>query len=356
MSLPNLKLSNQQSSHKNSGRYLTFSFFCLLILLQVFIACGDDKTASPTPKTVAPQNNASTEVGNQFQDFLIAHSINGNAKFQKGVQKKWNELKVGQKLKSGFLVKTGKDTKLTMKLPDASTITLLGGSLASIEDIMFAKSKRKTEIYLASGDLLFHVKKLANVKTQIQFSTPTATAAIRGTKGGISTNGKSSVAYLENGKLEVNDHESKSKSKITGLQYLYQTSKGFVTSQAKDKNELSRLFNSKKSWMNALKSPVIKKLYSPARAQKFFKQELEKKLGKNLSSLLQSGTSQKSFKKEASKQLKQQGKNKFNQSVSPRIKKGKNQIRNKVNKKVNNGKKKASEQFNKSKSDLLNKL
>lgn len=354
MSLPNLKLSNQQSSRKNSGRYLIFSLLFLLILLQVFVACGDDKT--PTPKTVAPQNKASTEVGNQFQDFLIAKSINGTAKFQKGVQKKWKELKVGQKLNSGFLVKTDKDTRLTMKLPDGSTITLLGGSLASIEDIMFAKSKRKTEIYLASGDLLFHVKKLANVKTQIQFSTPTATAAIRGTKGGISTNGKSSVAYLENGKLEVNDHESKSKIEITGLQYLYQSSKGFVTSQAKNKNELSRSFDSKKSWMNALKSPVIKKLYSPAKAQKFFKQELEKKLGKNLSSLLQSGTSQKSFKKEATKQLKQQAKNKFNQSVSPRIKKGKNQIRNKVNKKVNKGKKKASEQFNKSKSDLLNKL
>lgn len=257
---------------------MNFTLLKHLILTLVFmlVACGEESPA-PQPAQPTKVKTTSTEVGNQIQ-YLIAKSVIGDVQLLKPNQSQWKTVKVGQKLKTGFVVKTGVNSEVKFKFQDGSKVVLQANSQASLEQFVAGKTKRQAELYLAEGELLFNIKKLSHVQNDIEFTTPTATAAIRGTSGGIATNGKSSLAYLETGKLEMKAHGSNKTHNISAMEYITQTPQGFKKKKASSFDKLKEELKVKKSWMNTLKSPVLRELYTPSKAKEYFKKELDNRI------------------------------------------------------------------------------
>lgn len=317
----------------------------LFLIALILISCGKDEDTQPSqqqpvqnPKATTSQSKkatqASTEVGNQIQ-FIIAQAVSGWVEFKKPHRDKWEKLKVNHRIKTGFIVKSSPSGTAKFTLPDGSTIALASDSEVSLEELAFKGSTRNAEIYLSQGELLFNIKKLATKTTHVEFTTPTATAAIRGTKGAVSTNGKSSLAYLETGKLELKGHGNQKSTTIGALESTKQTSNGFLKYRAKNIKALKTQHAKESRWMKSLKSPVIQKLYSPKKTEKYFKKQLEKKFGKSASKFISSTINSKSI----SKSLKNEAKKQIDKKVTSKLKsrlnnKMKSQLKKNLNKKT----------------------
>lgn len=314
----------------------------LVLIALILMSCGkEENTQSSQTQPVQQQpvanpkaTQASTEVGNQIQ-FIIAQAVSGWVEFKKPHRDKWEKLKVNHRIKTGFIVKSSPSGTAKFTLPDGSTIALASDSEVSLEELAFKDSKRTAEIYLSQGELLFNIKKLATKTTHVEFTTPTATAAIRGTKGAVSTNGKSSLAYLETGKLELKGHNSQNSTTIGALESTKQTANGFQKFRAKNIKALKTQHAKENRWMKSLKSPVIQKLYSPKKTEKYFKQQLEKKFGKSaskfISSTVNSQSISKSLKNEAKKQIDKKVTSKLKSKLNKKLK---SQMKKNINSKT----------------------
>lgn len=314
----------------------------LVLIALILMSCGkEENTQSSQTQPVQQQpvanpkaTQASTEVGNQIQ-FIIAQAVSGWVEFKKPHRDKWEKLKVNHRIKTGFIVKSSPSGTAKFTLPDGSTIALASDSEVSLEELAFKDSKRTAEIYLSQGELLFNIKKLATKTTHVEFTTPTATAAIRGTKGAVSTNGKSSLAYLETGKLELKGHNSQNSTTIGALESTKQTANGFQKFRAKNIKALKTQHAKESRWMKSLKSPVIQKLYSPKKTEKYFKQQLEKKFGKSaskfISSTVNSQSISKSLKNEAKKQIDKKVTSKLKSKLNKKLK---SQMKKNINSKT----------------------
>lgn len=314
----------------------------LVLIALILMSCGkEENTQSSQTQAVQQQpaatpkaTQASTEVGNQIQ-FIIAQAVSGWVEFKKPHRDKWEKLKVNHRIKTGFIVKSSPSGTAKFTLPDGSTIALASDSEVSLEELAFKDSKRTAEIYLSQGELLFNIKKLATKTTHVEFTTPTATAAIRGTKGAVSTNGKSSLAYLESGKLELKGHNSQKSTTIGALESTKQTTNGFQKYRAKNIKALKTQHAKESRWMKSLKSPVIQKLYSPKKTEKYFKKQLEKKFGKSasefISSTVNSQSISKSLKNEAKKQIDKKVTSKLKSKLNKKLK---SQMKKNINSKT----------------------
>lgn len=317
---------------------LQFAFLAIFLVgvNAIFLGCQADEASSDNKSSTSetsdsdnkPSDNqdnknatqqASTEVGNQIQ-FLIAKNIKGKAEIFKPHKDNWSKLKVGQKIKAGFILRTGKQSEVKLQFKDGSTILVKPNSEASLEEITLGKKSRNAELYLAEGQVLFNIKKLTNTNTHIAFTTPTATAAIRGTKGGVSTNGKSSLAYLENGKLEVRGHNEKKSSFIGPLEYLSQTTQGFKVEKASSLNNLKKSFKIKENWMKRLKKPVIDQFYSPSKAKQYFQKQLRQKLGNSATKFVEKSLKTNNLQEGLEDKLKNSAQNKVEDQVKGRMK------------------------------------
>lgn len=327
-SYPDLK-SSKNDTHKLSPKPsfldLFLKFLSVVIVtssLSFFLSCqsNDDQETPPKPQTEKDKILASTEVENQIQ-YLLTKNVRGQAELFKPHKQTWVQLKVGQKIKAGFIVRTLHDAEVKLQFKDGSTILVKQNSEASLEEIAVSSRARKAELYLADGRILFNIKKLTHSKTHIAFTTPTATAAIRGTKGGVSTNGKSSLAYLEHGKLEVRGHNEKKSAFIGPLEYLKQTSQGFKVQKALSLTRLKKKFKIQEDWMKRLKKPVISDFYSPSQSKKYFQNKLQQKLGGNSLKFVEKVLNTNSLHKDLPKAIKNSSPKKIKDEFKKRTKK-----------------------------------
>ncbi len=121
--------------------------------------------------------------------------------------KNWKKVDKPQKLNNGFWIKTGRDAKITLLLPNR-TQTIIGKN--STIQLNHEKKTAQTKVKLNMGKIWSKTNKKP---VKIQIKTPNAVASIRGTEWvfDVSKNEKSSIAVME-GVVELANNSGVKKS------------------------------------------------------------------------------------------------------------------------------------------------
>lgn len=158
--------------------------------------------------------------------------ILGEVTLQKKAHGNWNPLRVSAKVLPADLIRTLIESEAGIALSDGSLITIEENSLIHLSEAI-AQGGR-TSIMIDSGKVFFTVQKQPPQKS-IDFRTPTATAAIRGTSGFIAQTEDGIVVSLETGKMSV-ANETNDSIYVEAGETLVQQKKGgfrkFKTSNA----------------------------------------------------------------------------------------------------------------------------
>ncbi len=109
--------------------------------------------------------------------------LEGKAFAAGSVKGPWHAIKVGSKLRRSEVVKTAKDSRIEITLPDGSVIRLSSESKLVLENIMVSKKKKKKKFSfrLLLGKAWTKVKKLMSKDSSFKVKTKNAVAGVRGT-------------------------------------------------------------------------------------------------------------------------------------------------------------------------------
>jgi hypothetical protein len=174
---------------------------------------------------------------------MTIKTLIGKVEIQKTGQSKWIVGKMGAKIRVNDKLRTLNASEVVLSLNNGSEIRIEEQSLVEIKENSESASGDRTTVQLKRGNLLFQVKKLAKAGDAFRFETPTATAAIRGTTGGLGTDGESMVAFLDEGALELIQKKSNQKQMIGPRELAIETPQGFAIKQ---------LTENQKSWRSTV--------------------------------------------------------------------------------------------------------
>jgi hypothetical protein len=126
---------------------------------------------------------------------------------------------LGKKIKTGDSLRTGLQSSLGILLFDGSKFSLEENSVISVTHLEKQNNSLKARFKINQGEFLFNVQKLIGKEAFVDFETNTATAAIRGTIGGIEVEGENVQMYLHEGFLNIS-HDSENFT-INALEWAY---------------------------------------------------------------------------------------------------------------------------------------
>jgi hypothetical protein len=113
----------------------------------------------------------------------------------------WKEVEIGMALGSGSTVRTGAESRAELELKDGSRIDVQEKSLFEIKTADAAKQQH--EFTVTVGKVYANIRKLSGDRANFRFNTPTAVAAIRGTKIIVGFVDGRTVVKLTEGKVEM---------------------------------------------------------------------------------------------------------------------------------------------------------
>ena len=175
-----MKKNNMVRTHNvrdaRARRWLTAAFSTALAFMLVQSAPAADtgtSNASNQPRILTVEN--------------VVH-------YEPAGARSWQAAKPGQLLATGDRVRTGKDSRATVRLADQSVVRV--NALTTFELLPPHLKDRKSMIDLKSGSLYFFSREKP---LDIQFRTPTAVGAIRGTEFhvAVAENGETHLALLD---------------------------------------------------------------------------------------------------------------------------------------------------------------
>ncbi len=169
----------------------------------------------------------------------IVKFVTGEVLYQKKSKGKWKKVKVGSKISEKDMVRTFVESSAQLLLASGSQITVEENTIVKMAELVQDGNASSTNINVKKGRVLFNIKKLAQRKSKFKFETLTATAAIRGTKGGIGFTGKRAFAYLSEGKLDLLSRSGK-KVAIKAKDFVIQSDKGFEIKKLENKDDLKK--------------------------------------------------------------------------------------------------------------------
>ncbi len=128
-------------------------------------------------------------------------SVVGSVQANKTGSSDWKPLRVGMKVDAKDLVRTLAESQAEIEFPSGGNVTIGENSLVDFKELLTDGQVNHTKVDLKSGRLLFKVHKLNQAST-FQFQMGNATAAIRGTEGGIVHEDGNFGAFLLEGRLD----------------------------------------------------------------------------------------------------------------------------------------------------------
>lgn len=162
---------------------------------------------------------------------ITVTSVIGDVTFKRG-ETPPKPVRVTTRLKEKDVIRTRVESSIEVRLDDGSVFSIQENSVVDLAKLVGQGDATQTKLHIQSGKVLFQVKKLASKKSDFEFETPTATAAIRGTMGGIGTTGKQVYAYLEEGRLALQPRGGGVGVVIRQLNLAIQSPKGFIVKEA----------------------------------------------------------------------------------------------------------------------------
>ncbi len=131
-------------------------------------------------------------------------SMVGDVKIQRKKSPKWIKARPNMPLRESDAIRTFVESEAVIQTADGSRISLKENT--TLELSALSKSSdgaSKTGVKILSGDLMANVKKLVNKKSKFEFETPTAVAAIRGTRVGFDVDKDKTNIKVYEGKVYV---------------------------------------------------------------------------------------------------------------------------------------------------------
>ena len=128
----------------------------------------------------------------------------GDVKVRRGSSPKWVAARPGMLLKQSDAIRTFVESEAILATGEGSKITLNENATLELSLMdMSADGARRTDIKILSGSIMANVKKLVHAKSKFELETPTAVAAIRGTKVGLGVTREKTEVRVYEGKVFV---------------------------------------------------------------------------------------------------------------------------------------------------------
>jgi hypothetical protein len=157
-----------------------------------------------------------------------ANLVIGDVEYQKKGKGKWRNLKVGSKIRHKDNVRTFAASRLEILFETGTRLHIEENSVISMKELLQNGANKSSKVKIGQGKILFNIKKLSGSLSKFEFETTTATAAIRGTAGGMGTDGNGVSVYLDEGIMEVRSKGSNRKFLIEEGDFAVQEGKNFV--------------------------------------------------------------------------------------------------------------------------------
>ncbi len=131
-------------------------------------------------------------------------SMIGDVKVQRSKSPKWIKARPNMPLKVNDAVRTFVESEAVIQFPDGGNISLKENTTLELSALSKEKSgAKKTGLKILSGDLMANVKKLTHKGSKFEFETPTAVAAIRGTRVGFNVKKEKTDIKVYEGRVYV---------------------------------------------------------------------------------------------------------------------------------------------------------
>lgn len=132
------------------------------------------------------------------QQKIMAREVVGKVEHRRDTKKDWRAVRVGSSLSQPGTVRTEKESNATLEFEDGTRVILQESSEMTLQQVLKTAQEHGGQIHLEKGRLSFQVKKMTGGRNNYEFSTNTATAAVRGTACNIgSAFGRSIIACSE---------------------------------------------------------------------------------------------------------------------------------------------------------------
>jgi len=140
--------------------------------------------------------------GSDDDDYRISvKTVTGKVSFLRPPTNKRRTIRIGTVLRQRDVIYTEEESSLEIVFENGSIVKIQENALLKLTEIAKKISEGRTLMNLTTGNLTFKVNSLTGELASFRFETPTFSAAIRGTEGGLGVTGKNSMAYLREGKL-----------------------------------------------------------------------------------------------------------------------------------------------------------
>ncbi len=132
-------------------------------------------------------------------------SIVGKAEVRSPTTGKWRPARVGMQLKMKWDIRTFVESSVELSFESGSLIRLSENSVVNLSSILQDKSSNtsQSKLKVSTGQIWGNVKKLVNKNSSFSFETPTAVAAIRGTKLGLIVSRSRTIVDVYHGRVAV---------------------------------------------------------------------------------------------------------------------------------------------------------
>jgi hypothetical protein len=216
----------------------------------VLISCNQESKTEPIP---------ASEPTPIAQRIIRVEQLTGTA-FVRGSNPDWSALKVGMKLQQQHEVRTESESEVQLRLDEGSLLTLKENSILKISELKLGAdaNQKHTQVQLEVGKLLFQIEKLTS-QSSFKMETRTATAAVRGTAGGISTSGTQTLAYLQEGLLDLEHKGTRKVRQIKTNEVAVQDTSDFKVRNAPEPQSLELLIREAESVIHNPDLPAILK-------------------------------------------------------------------------------------------------
>jgi hypothetical protein len=129
----------------------------------------------------------------------------GDVRYKESIQQAdWNSLRLNAALSENNIVRTGKESRCEIVLPDGSQIRVMAYSMLKL-DFLPKPGNKRTDLFAALGRIFFKVKKsLAN---KFRIKSPASVASIRGTEFLLINSTNSSEIWVKSGQVIFSNAE-----------------------------------------------------------------------------------------------------------------------------------------------------
>lgn len=130
-------------------------------------------------------------------------TLTGSAKVRRSSTVNWMNAKVGMPLKERDGIRTFVESEVELETTEGTIIKIAENSTVELSTFQQTGQNQNTKVKIMNGSIVSNVKKLVNSTSSFEFETPTATAAIRGTKVGFNVNKDATSIKVFEGKVFV---------------------------------------------------------------------------------------------------------------------------------------------------------